>query len=168
MKLSPEAQELVCAVKRAYQPSDGDRTRVLEALRGRLGDAAVLGDVMVHSAPTAHRFWSPAVKLTAAGLAVLGSALWFAWPRSSVAPPPPAESPVAAPMPPPPAAAPASVASESPTETAEPPATQPSVARQAPSRRGRDALAEEVAIMSRAETDLHGGKPEAALKALDE
>ncbi len=168
MKLSPEAQELVCAVKRAYQPSDGDRARVLEALRGRLGDAAVLGDVMVHTAPAAHRFWSPAVKVTAAGLAVLGSALWFAWPRSHVAPPPPAESPIAAPTPPPPAAAPASVPSESPPETAEPPATQPSVARQTPSRRGRDALAEEVAIMSRAETDLHGGKPEAALKALDE
>jgi hypothetical protein len=170
MKLSPEAQELVSAVKRAYQPSDGDRVRVLEALRGRLGDAAVLGDAVAQSSAAARRFWSPAAKLTAAGLAVLGGALWLALragPGSSVAPPPPAESPVAAPMPPPPAvAAPASVPSESPPESAEPPATPPSVAR--PARRVRDALAEEVAIMSRAETDLHGGKPESALKALDE
>ena len=170
MKLSPEAQELVSAVKRAYQPSDGDRARVLEALRGRLGDAAVLGDGMVRASAGARRFWSPASKLAVAGLAVLGGgALWLALragPGSSVAPPR-TESPVAAPTPPPSAMeAPASVPSESPPESTEPPVTQPSVAR--PARRVRDALSEEVAIMSRAETDLHGGKPESALKALDE
>jgi hypothetical protein len=32
----------------------------------------------------------------------------------------------------------------------------------------RDGLSEEVAIMSRAESDLHGGRPESALKALGE
>jgi hypothetical protein len=32
----------------------------------------------------------------------------------------------------------------------------------------RDALSEEVAILSRAETDLYGGRAESALKALDE
>jgi hypothetical protein len=170
MKLSPEAQDLVSAVKRAYQPSDGDRARVLEALRGRLGDAAVLGDGVAQSSAAAHRLWSPGAGLSVAGLLVLGGgALWLALragPGSPVAPPR-AESPVAAPAPPPSAVeAPASVPSESPPESTEPPATQPSVAR--PARRVRDALAEEVAIMSRAETDLHGGRPESALKALAE
>jgi hypothetical protein len=41
--LSPEAEDLVRAGKRAGRPSDADRERVLDALRARLGDAVVLG-----------------------------------------------------------------------------------------------------------------------------
>jgi hypothetical protein len=172
MKLSAEAQELVSAVKRAYQPNDVDRARVLEALRGRLGDAVVLGDAAARSAVGVRRFWSPTSALTVAGLAVVGGgALWLALRTSpaSTAAPPSAESPAVAPETVPSATeAPATVPSESPPESVEPPATQSSVTRPAPARRVRDGLSEEVAIMSRAETDLHGGRPERALKALDE
>jgi hypothetical protein len=172
MKLSPEAQELVSAVKRAYLPGEADRARVLEALRGRLGDAAVLGEGMVRSSIGARRFWSPASGFTVAGLLALGGGvLWLALRAGpgSTAAPPRAESPIVAPPSLPSVTeAPASVTSEAPPESVAPPATQPSVARPMPPRRGRDALAEEVAIMSRAETDLHGGHPESALKALAE
>jgi hypothetical protein len=171
MKLGPEAQALVSTVKRAYQPSDADRARALESLRGRLGDAVVLGDGIVKSPVGARSFWSPASGLTVAGLMVLGgTALWLALrsrPVSTEAPPPATSSVTPAALPSA-AEAPVSVPSETPPERAEPPATQPSLARPAPSRRVRDGLSEEVAIMSRAETDLHGGRPESALKALDE
>jgi hypothetical protein len=171
MKLSPEAQELVSAVKQAYQPSDADRARVLDALRGRLGDAAVLGDGMVQAAMGVRRFWSAASALTVAGLVALGGgALWLALRAGpSTQAPPRTESPTVTPVTLPSAMeATDSVPSESPPESVEPPVTQPSVARSNPSRRVRDGLSEEVAIMSRAETDLHGGRPESALKALAE
>ena len=62
----------------------------------------------------------------------------------------------------------ASVPSEPVRESVAPPARQPNPARPALSRRVRDGLSEEVAILSRAETDLYGGRAESALLALDE
>jgi hypothetical protein len=50
----------------------------------------------------------------------------------------------------------------------EAPAPAPVPARPVPPRRAHDGLSDEIAILSRAETELHSGRPESALKALDE
>jgi hypothetical protein len=171
LNLSPEAVELVRAAKQAYRPSDVDRARVLDALRARLGETVVMGDGILQSAMGARGFWSRVSALAVVGLAVVVGVLWLAWrtePASSM-PLPRAESSVAgrAALPPWVARA-AGVPSEPVQESVAPPARQPNPARPAPSRRVRDELSEEVAILSRAETDLYGGRPQRALLALDE
>jgi hypothetical protein len=175
--LSPEAEELVRAVQAAHHPSEADRVRVLEAMRARLGDAAVLGEgaLSPSSSMAARSSWSSASGLTMVGLAVVaGGALWWAL-RSEPGHPgarPSAASPVAPPVvspPPPRPPAPAPSAPPEPVqEDVAPSPRQPSAARSAPARRPRDGLSEEVAILSRAETELHGGDLQRALKSLDE
>ncbi len=169
--LSPEAEELVRAVKTAYRPSDADRLRVLDALRTRLGDAAVLG-IGQSAVSAGGGFWTPVSGLTSVALVVIGGgALWLAL-RARPASPSPAprevSSAVTPPAPPLAAKSPAPAASEPAEETAARPASQAAAVRPAPSRRLRDGLSDEVAILSRAETELHSGRPESALKALDE
>ena len=78
LNLSPEAQELVCAAKEAYRPSDVDRARVLDALRERVGEAVALGDGILQSAKGSRGFWSSGSALTVFGLAVVVGVLWLA------------------------------------------------------------------------------------------
>jgi hypothetical protein len=171
--LSPEAQELVRAVRGAHRPSDTDRARLLEAMRARLGDAAVLGEGTLGTSMVARGSWSSsAIGFSMVGLAVVaGGALWYALrsePASAPRARPSAASaalarvaePQRAPAPP--------VSPEPVREDVAPPARPTSPARSAPVRRPRDGLSEEVAILSRAETDLHGGRLDSALKSLDE
>jgi hypothetical protein len=171
LNLSPEAVELVRAAKEAYRPSDADCARVLDALRARLGETVMQGDGVLQPAMRSRGFWSRVSALTVVGLAVVVGVLWLAW-RTELAssmPLPGAVSSVARPAAlPSSAAAVASVPSVPVQESVAPPARQPNPVRPALLRRVRDALSEEVAILSRAETDLYGGRPESALKALDE
>jgi hypothetical protein len=163
--MTPGAKELVRAGREALRPSDADRERVLGALLPRLGSGLASAGAGGPTAPTATAI-SPVVKALGAvvGLGVVGGGLWLAL-RS--APPPPqmsvptaAEAPSAAPvtaMEPPRSPASAAPAVEA---SARPPA---SVAV-----RPADSLAEEVAILSRAGAELHGGRPAAALTTLAE
>jgi hypothetical protein len=171
LNLSPEAEGLVRAAKEAYRPSDADRGRVLDALRERLGEAVVLSDGALHSAMGSRGFWSRASGLTVVGLAVVVAVLWLALrtePASSMALPGVVSSVVGPAALSSPAAAAASVPPEPVRESVAPPARHSDPARPALARRVRDGLSEEVAILSRAETDLHGNRPELALLALDE
>jgi hypothetical protein len=59
--LSQSAQQLVREAARAARPSTADRERIFEALRGRLGDAALLG----HAAAAPSAFSALWVKLSA-------------------------------------------------------------------------------------------------------
>ncbi|MBN1612709.1 MAG: hypothetical protein JW940_39160 [Polyangiaceae bacterium] len=171
--LSFEAQELVRAVKDAHCPSETDRARLLEAMRARLGDAVVLGEGTVGASMAARGSWSSsATGLSMVGLAVVaGGALWYALrsePGQPTAAPRTATS-AAAPAVVIPSPAPAASAPPEPArEDVAPPARQPGPVRSAPVRRPRDGLSEEVAILSRAETELHGGRLQSALKSLDE
>jgi hypothetical protein len=171
LHLSPEAAELVRAANAAYQPSDVDRARVLDALRARLGEAVVLGDGMLRSAKGSRAFWSSASELTLVGLAVVVGVLWLALrtePTSSRGLPGTVTSVAGLAALPTSAGAAASVPAVPVRESVAPPARQPTSARPALSRRVRDGLSEEVAILTRAETDLYSDRPERALRALDE
>jgi hypothetical protein len=183
--LSPEAEDLVRAAKRADRPSEADRERVLHALQGRLGDAAVLGDGRTQPAAggggsVIHSTMSRWILAALAGIG--GGALFFGLrlehgpatpsPRALAATsagvvvvaPVTEAAPLASDAPAPEAAL--------PTEPSAPAgAGRPSHAldgHPAPSAAMRDGLSDEVAILSRAETELHAGRFESALKALDE
>jgi len=176
--LSFGGKALVEAGKQADRPTSADRARVLEALRGRLGDAA-LGMNLTHAPRGAGqvRTWrSKFAKWGLVGPTVLVTgALWFApriWQRPVTVVPTTAASAVnGAPQPT------ALVGSASPevAPTAPHPASA-LVAGSASSRpvdspraaRPRDSLAGEVALLSRAETELRAGRPGNALLALNE
>ncbi len=177
--LSPEAQALVRSGRQAYRPSEADRDRVLEALRGRLGDAVALGaaaprspvaSVQVRAIRAVLSHWK-AIGVTAfAGgglLFALGlehgrhaSSLPQAPGAATLAsaatgdPSPPSNDTTPLPLPPVSEAKPAPLVEVRPVPV--------------PPRHTHDGLSDEVAILSRAETELHGGRPESALKALDE
>src|SRR6478736_285878 len=190
--LTEGGKALVQAGRRADRPSDADRKRVLVALQARLGDAALLaGAAQAPSATNAAQLLrSKLVKWGWVGSTVLvaGAAAWFAphlahkadnggkaepAPSASVVSVASATDPtvVAAPV----AAAPELAPSPSAPNVAldstrvVPPDTsnRPSDTQKSPAR-ARDGLGEEVALLSRAETELHAGRPEKALTALAE
>ena len=182
--LSSDGKALVQAAKRADRPSDADRKRVLAALQARLGDAAVFAPGQVRApsagggAAEADASRVPFVKWAWVGSAVLvAGALWLV-PRSSgqgvkMAPAPSAsarESALKAASVIRADAPPTAVVSGSATVA---PSANPSVATSASSpqkaaARSRDGLAEEVALLSRAETELHAGRAAKALLAIAE
>src|SRR5580658_3311815 len=100
--LSPEGKALVRAARRALRPEDADRDRVFEALRGRLGDAAMVGQ-----APALQAVGTGGARATRlllsrwsiAGLAVLGAAALLLGtqlsPRAPRSPSPVATAPAA-------------------------------------------------------------------------
>jgi hypothetical protein len=174
--LSPELKELVLAGKRAASPSDADSARILAALRGRLGDAALLGpETGQATAGSSSGFaFGKVAGIGIAGLAIVGG-LWFFTARSPrvVSSGSQSSPSVAATISAETAAIPVAMASSAPVspqldETVPSGKLERSDARAVASHHARDNLSEEVAILSRAETDLHSGKPEAALRLLNE
>ncbi len=181
--LSEGGKALVQAGKQADRPSDADRERVLVALRARLGEAALLATSAVQAPPATSPWAIVRAKLVKWGwvgpTVVVAGAVWLApharqqREQAALAAHPsavnsvsaqPAASPSAAPEP-------AVVASAEPVERALPrpeaPDGRPTDAPK-PQARSRDSLAEEVALLSRAETELHAGRPAKALLALAE
>lgn len=180
--LSPELEQLVLAGKATCRPRDADFERVLVALQARLGSAAGFGgDVAASVLPqsTTRALVGKATGITAAGLALVVGGIALVTSFAHGVPPnvPVLEgnaraiaSNEAADLSNIPAS---SAGNKSPTEaipTSLPVeakatrATEP--ARGAP--RAHDSLSEEVAILSRAETELHSGRAESALKLLSE
>lgn len=185
--LTEGGRALVHAGKQADRPSDADRERVLVALRARLGDAAVLGAGVAQAPPATGGAGAASSKLAKWGwvgpaVLVAAGALSFV-PRmgheSEKTAPAPSASVVSAVG----AAAPIASIVEARPEVALPSpavaavASGPALSSEAVSRpidaqkvasRSRDGLAEEVALLSRAETELHAGRPAKALVALAE
>jgi len=195
--LSEGAKALVQAGRRADRPSQTDRERVALALRQRLGDATLLASsvaqarratdgtrvlrskvltwgVVGSSVLVAGVAWLAArfehdrggsdarVSATASLAQTVASAVPSASAASSTELP--ASTPVPMPVP-----APASAASAAASPLVAP---RDGANRSAePARavtRSHDGLAEEVALLSRAETELHAGRPSQALVAIAE
>ncbi len=172
-KLSPELRQLVLAGKRASLPTEADSARVLETLRVRLGDAAVIG-AGTAAARSASLGLAQVSAISLAGLALLGGFLFVtarnhraASSESILAPSAAATSASAAS-----AATPGTPASPAPqaneTWAASKPAADRAEARPVASHHTKDKLAEEVALLSRAEAAIHSGKPTVALEVLNE
>ncbi len=178
--LSPELKQLVVVYRGAKRPSEADTGRIFEGLRSRLGDAAIAGTESVATSTGTGALVGKGVLAGLAGLAVLGGGVWFL-----ATPAPQAEStetnttasaaaslasavvapvvPAVSSSEPPPLASAVNevlpVASAAPIRD---------VARPAASHHSRDRLAEEVALLSRAQAALRSGKPALALEVLSE
>ncbi len=169
--LSPKGRDLVRAGRRAFQPTDGDRERLLSALRSRLGDAALppnMGSAANVAAAASRSIW-PLISAVVVGIGIVGGSLYLAHrpaaqanhqQETSSAPitePTRETDHIAAPS----AGHPTGVAVAPPA----PELPTPSVSH---SRHAQDRLAAEVALLSRATRDLRAGRPVEALKSLDE
>jgi hypothetical protein len=169
-ELNDEARALVEAGRSALRPEAGDRARVLEALRTRMAH----GGAMQHTSAsprttTAGSFGPAAVAGIALGVALLGGGAFFALRTPKAEPPSPPTSA------PPLASSSRELAPQAPAAVPNPPllpaATEvDAVGDSAPrtARRPSDRLSEEVAILSRAETELHAGRFASALQVLEE
>ena len=170
-ELSPRARELVHSGRGLNRPTPADRERVEAALLARLG-AAVLppetgGTPPNGVSPVARpRWWFVSSALVGAGL--IGGALFFAGRHqsgaASVAQNP--ATPVVATSAAAPVVAPTVEASAVVVST--PPPVVSSDPQAASARPAQDRLAQEVALLAHATSDLHAGRAADALKVLDE
>ena len=167
-RLTPDAEKLVMAGRAAFRPTDTDRERVLLAIMPKLGvGAGAELDVSAH-ASTATKATLLKSGAALVGLGVAGVGLFLA--LRPEAPPAPQVPDIVAKV------APAIPAPKNAPEVAppeEPSAPEPILAdkRATSTPRpadSRDSLAQEVAILSRAGAELHGGRAQAALSALEE
>lgn len=172
--LSHEARAMVAAAKGEIVPSPMDRSRVTHALRDRMGAADLPVPTPALSTPGVAAGRVLKLLVVVGALGVVGALSGVAYVRSHHAhtEAPPQTTIVAQPVPDPlqpstprqqpalvPELAASPAANDSPVK-AEPP--------QRVSKSSRDTLGEEVQILSRAEKELHNGRPALALKALDE
>jgi hypothetical protein len=180
--LSPELQKLVLAGRGASRPTSADFERVLGTLQARLGDAVVVGGNLAPTLAVSTATGALSGKILSVALAgmalIIGSIAWLSSRSSELDPSPVsleasddavASTGIAAVAP---AIAPTTETVTPVLAEVTPPQTQPKTkepnARVRESSRGRDSLAEEVSILSRAETELHSGRAENALKSLAE
>jgi hypothetical protein len=168
-ELDPNARALVEASRRALRGTTADRDRVEAALRARLGPDALPADSGAVQVATTS--WQ-ALAGAAIGVVVLAGVAFYAL-RPVADPPAPDARPApqlpAAPMPaaPPSHAAPAAEPEPvAPVQPSDAPTSTSSAA--AAASRSPDALALEVALLSRATSELRAGRSAAALKVLDE
>jgi hypothetical protein len=148
-ELSSKAAALVRAGRDAMRPSPADRERISEALRARLGDAVLPVEPAASVSVTWHAGWGKLLAVASA-VGIAGAAAFFALEKPAGGPPPE--------LPP----LPASASAAPIAKLARP---EPGVV---PVRRAQDHLAEEVAILSRATSELHAGRAASALKAISD
>ena len=166
--LTPEADKLVRAGRAALRPSDADRARVFQALSPKLDGSAGAEMSAPSRAPAAAKATVVKAGALLVGLGVAGAGLFF---MLRPEPPPTTRTLAVARASSEPASRPAlaSPADETPksagTATLQAPAAEK---RATVTPRSADSLAQEVAILSRAGAELHAGRPQAALTALDE
>ncbi len=171
-ELSPRGRALFEAGRRSLLPSTADRERIHSRLSERLGRGEPQRpDATTASAGAKGLGW-PGLTALAVGLAVAGGGVFELVRSRGHEPVPPAT-----------VSAPSTSALEEPSvpapvlAPAAPPGADSAVATVEPSRAGgraaasaqaNDRLAEEVAILSQAERDLHAGQYRDALRLLDE
>lgn len=187
--LNEGGKALVRAGRQADRPSEADRQRISEALRARLGDAALLTSGIAAIPPARSGTLLPRSKFINWGswlgsTALLAGSLWLlprVTQRRDGATLVPSTSPTRAgsvPGIPATALAPSPLSESAPSSP--PSSTLPDLRVAAAAGVGRqndrgqtaasarDGLGDEVALLSRAETELHAGRPASALLALAE
>lgn len=165
-ELGPRAREVLDSGRKLNRPTEADRERVESALRERLGAALLLGETSKVSTVVRPRW--PFVTGAVVGVGLVGGAVFFASrppPASAGAPRAVVTAAVVATS----AAPPLTSAAELPAVDAPKPAALVLPDRPTASARPtEDRLAQEVALLGRATSSLHAGRPADALKVLDE
>lgn len=166
-ELGPDAQALVRAGRGALKPSAADRERVARALHSRIGSSATASNGG-STVAASHGLRAKLFAVVGTG-AVVGAALiaWSVSTRRAEVTPPAVAVPLVVPAAPVvvPNIEPAPVVSATPPTPVEALPVEP---RAVATRRASGRLAEEVAILSRAEKELHAGRPSSALAVLEE
>jgi hypothetical protein len=171
-KLGSEAQALVEAGRGLHRPTTVDRQRVLEALRDRIAQTGGLPPEPAPPPPSPAprvRTWQ-LISGVVVGAAIIGAIAFQL--RGTDGPPPPA--PVSTPAPStfsttPPAPVVVTAPSEPPPLSTPPAPTRPPTENKAPPARAvSSGRAGEVALLSRAETELHANRFGSALRLLSE
>jgi len=162
--LSSKARAVIQEARVEMRPSAGERERLEALLDAHLSAAPVPSPVKTPAAPPRYAGgWRLVTSLTV-GAALVGGAAYLLRPNTDPgATPVPVSSTTEAPAP--------ALAVQAP-EAHEPTAPEPvhvkqPIEAQAP-QRSQDRLAQEVALLSRATSDLRAGRAGAALKSLDE
>lgn len=169
-KLGPEARALVDAGRGLHRPSAADRQRVLEALRDRVAQTGGLPPEPPPPSPAARVSPWQLISGVVVGAAIIGAIAFQL--RRTDSPPPPA--PVSAPAPStlstaPPAPVVVTAPSEPAPQSTPPAPARPPTENKAPlARSASSGLADEVALLSRAETELHANRFGSALRLLSE
>ncbi len=164
-ELGPRAREILHSGRELNRPTDADRNRIENALRDRLGAALSLTEGG-KAPPAVHPRW-PFVTSIVVGAGLVGGVVFFSAQHQPVT-----ASTTRAVV----AAVVATSSASPPTSAVElPPSPTPkqlalvSSDRPTPSARpAEDRLAQEVALLARATSSLHAGRPADALKVLDE
>lgn len=165
--LSPKARAVIEQAREEMRPAMGERERLEALLDAQLGATAPTG-VEPRPSPAWHANWRWVSSLTV-GAALVGGAAFLLRPHVSqkpVAPSVNAPERVAPPEPAP-TSLPVLEAEAPASPDPAPPTKPPSELKTAPQPAG-DALAQEVALLSRATSDLRSGRAGAALKLLGE
>jgi len=167
-ELGPRARELVHSGRgRLNRPTVADRARVQIALQAKLG-AAVLPAEVSSPAPVARPRW-PFISSAVVGAALIGGGLLLVPRHEQRGTNAPSARSLVVPVAASSAAVPVATAGDTPSPTPATPPAMISAEPPAPSvRPAQDRLAQEVALLARATSDLHAGRAANALKVLDE
>ena len=163
--LGPESRALLDEGREALRPTTADRERILGALNAQVGAGSLdpIGDLA--SPAAASGIGWPVVSTVVVGLAFGGGLLLHQASSGTDSVPPPSASVT-------PRATASSSASSVPERLADEPAAlaaRPSTESRSPaSGRAPDRLAAEVALLARAQTELHAGRFTSALALLGE
>ena len=167
--LSSKARALIEDAHEEIRPPAGCRERLEVMLDAHLA-AQVPNpvDQVLQSVPRASG-WRLLGSLTVGAVLVGGAAIWALQPKASRTPAAPDASASAVQLPPPEVPA-SAVSVEAPEPIAPEPLRppKPPVEAQAPAQPAQDRLAQEVALLSRATSELRAGRSGTALRFLDE
>jgi hypothetical protein len=165
-ELGREARELMRAGRSAHQPTDIDRERIAQALRSRI-DGAGFSAPPALASPRGLGWLIP----TAAVVGLVTGGIFIAGPwRSDETKAAPARAIASVPAPPVILPPPGSVHPVAPSAASSAGEQRPSEREEAPGRPRKpasDQLAEEVEILSRAQTELRAGRFAGALRVLE-
>jgi hypothetical protein len=164
-ELSPEARALVSDGRGIFRPTVSDRARVAGLLATRLGEAAVLAPAEAFASPSQAMAWQKIASVIGIGVVAAGAAYWFTRaPAETTAHVAPVPSTLAVAMP-----DPLPQVEEERALAPEPPhASVPAPSAVVPAPKKAENLTEELAILSKAATELRAGRASAALRLLDE
>jgi TolA-binding protein len=164
--LGPEAQALIKAGRSALQPTADDRARIAAGLHARFGGASGTADAAAAAVAKSRALLWSGVSAVVVGLGAGGLFLAGSFGSDTTSATAPAATATAAPA----AGTAQSTVAPAPAELAPARvrASPAEVSQVAVRRKPSDRLAEEVELLSRAQTELRAGRFDTALRSLEE
>jgi len=164
--LSPKARAVIEEARADMRPPAGERERLEALLDAHLGATLPSPSAHAPALPRPGAGWRLVTSL-AVGTALVGGVAFLTLPPKAGQHSTPVDAPLAT-LAPAPATASQATASASEVQAVPALPAKPQVEPPSPAQRPQDRLAQEVALLSRATSDLRAGRAGAALKSLEE